>query len=124
LKESALEPSPRAALYVRVSTREQTTKNQELELRRWADRLGFEVVCVYSETASGARSDRVALADERGLVGQYDVCSRSVSRRTGPAPRPAGAMAKTSTGGAMFFKVRGPSTWNSALSARLTWSNT
>ena len=62
MKESALEPSPRAALYVRVSTREQTTKNQELELRRWADRLGFEVVCVYSETASGARSDRVALA--------------------------------------------------------------
>ena len=52
----------RAALYVRVSTKEQTTENQELELRRWAERLGFEVVRLYSDTASGARSDRAALA--------------------------------------------------------------
>lgn len=52
----------RAALYVRVSTREQTVANQNLELRRWADRLGFEVVRVYADTASGARSDRAAVA--------------------------------------------------------------
>lgn len=36
--------------------------NQELELRRWAERLGFEVVRVYSDTASGTRTDRVAVA--------------------------------------------------------------
>ncbi len=53
----------RAALYVRVSTREQTVANQEFELRRWAERLGFEVVAVHTDTASGARSDRAALAD-------------------------------------------------------------
>lgn len=51
----------RVALYVRVSTREQTVANQEFELRRWADRLGHEVVKVYADTASGARGDRIAL---------------------------------------------------------------
>lgn len=52
----------RAALYLRVSTREQTTENQELELQRWAERLGFEIVKVHADTTSGARSDRAALA--------------------------------------------------------------
>jgi DNA invertase Pin-like site-specific DNA recombinase len=47
----------RGALYVRVSTKEQTTENQERELRQWAERLGFEVVAVYADTMSGARSD-------------------------------------------------------------------
>lgn len=51
----------RAALYVRVSTREQTTGPQKLELRRWAERLGLEIVKVYADSASGARSDRAAL---------------------------------------------------------------
>jgi DNA invertase Pin-like site-specific DNA recombinase len=45
-----------------VSTKEQTTENQERELRQWAERLGFEVVAVYADTMSGARSDRAALA--------------------------------------------------------------
>jgi DNA invertase Pin-like site-specific DNA recombinase len=52
----------RAALYVRVSTREQRTDTQEGELRRWADRLSLEVASVYADTASGARSDRASLA--------------------------------------------------------------
>ncbi len=52
----------RAALYVRVSTKDQTTATQEGDLRRWADRLGLEVARVYADTASGARSDRSALA--------------------------------------------------------------
>ncbi len=46
----------RAALYVRVSTGERTTENQERELRQWAGRLGFEVVKVYADTASEPRS--------------------------------------------------------------------
>ncbi len=50
------------ALYLRVSTREQTTENQERELRAWADRLGLKIVRVYADTASGARGDRAALA--------------------------------------------------------------
>ncbi len=53
----------RAAMYLRVSTREQTTDTQEAELRSWAGRLGLEVARVYAETASGARSDRVAPAE-------------------------------------------------------------
>lgn len=53
----------RAALYIRVSTKEQTIENQERELRQWAECLGVEVVAVYTDTASGARSGRTALAD-------------------------------------------------------------
>jgi len=52
----------RAALYLRVSTRDQSVENQERELRQWAGRLGLEVVAVYADTMSGARSDRAALA--------------------------------------------------------------
>jgi len=47
---------------MRVSTPEQTVENQERELRAWAGRLGLEVVAVYAETMSGARSSRAALA--------------------------------------------------------------
>jgi len=39
----------RAALYLRVSTSEQTTDNQEHELRVAADRLGHSVVVVYRD---------------------------------------------------------------------------
>ncbi len=52
----------RTALYLRVSTRDQSVENQERELRQWAGRLGLEVVAVYADTMSGARSDRAALA--------------------------------------------------------------
>ena len=54
----------RAALYLRVSTRDQqVADNQERELRQLAERFGLEVVAVYNDTASGARSDRAALAE-------------------------------------------------------------
>jgi DNA invertase Pin-like site-specific DNA recombinase len=39
----------RAALYLRVSTTDQTTENQERELRAAADRLGHVIVEVYRE---------------------------------------------------------------------------
>lgn len=57
-----LDVSRRAALYLRVSTRDQTTENQERELRSWAARLGFELVRLYDETVGGARRDRNELA--------------------------------------------------------------
>jgi DNA invertase Pin-like site-specific DNA recombinase len=41
----------RAALYVRVSTHDQTTDNQERELRAVADRMGYEIVEVYCDHA-------------------------------------------------------------------------
>jgi DNA invertase Pin-like site-specific DNA recombinase len=52
-----------AALYLRVSTLDQTTANQELELREVASRMGVEIVKVYRDHGiSGAkgRKDRPA----------------------------------------------------------------
>jgi DNA invertase Pin-like site-specific DNA recombinase len=46
----------RVALYTRVSTDQQTTANQERELRAVADRMGYEIVNVYrDEGISGAK---------------------------------------------------------------------
>jgi DNA invertase Pin-like site-specific DNA recombinase len=51
-----------AALYVRVSSEEQTTQNQEPELRRWAKRLGLKVVKKYADNGlSGSRRNRPGL---------------------------------------------------------------
>jgi DNA invertase Pin-like site-specific DNA recombinase len=46
----------RAVLYLRVSTMDQTTANQERELRQVADRMGCEIVHVYKDHGiSGAK---------------------------------------------------------------------
>jgi DNA invertase Pin-like site-specific DNA recombinase len=46
----------RAAVYLGVSTDEQTTDNQERELRASAERAGLEVVAVYRDASiSGAK---------------------------------------------------------------------
>jgi DNA invertase Pin-like site-specific DNA recombinase len=46
----------RAAIYLRVSTTDQDTSNQELELRQAAERAGWEVVKVYKDHGiSGAK---------------------------------------------------------------------
>jgi DNA invertase Pin-like site-specific DNA recombinase len=46
----------RAAVYLGVSTDEQTTDNQERELRASAKRAGLEVVAVYRDAGiSGAK---------------------------------------------------------------------
>ena len=46
----------RAVLYLRVSTVDQTTANQERELREIAGRIGYEVVKVYKDHGiSGAK---------------------------------------------------------------------
>ena len=39
----------RAVLYLRVSTIDQTTANQERELRQIAERVGYEIVKVYKD---------------------------------------------------------------------------
>lgn len=47
----------RVAIYLRVSTDQQTTDNQRLELTAWAARCGHEVVEVYEDHAvSGAKA--------------------------------------------------------------------
>jgi DNA invertase Pin-like site-specific DNA recombinase len=53
----------RGALYLRVSTGEQTVENQEREFRAWSVRLGLELGAAYSGTMSGARGDRVGLTE-------------------------------------------------------------
>ena len=46
----------RAAIYLRVSTIEQTTANQERELRAIVERVGYEIVKVYKDHGvSGAK---------------------------------------------------------------------
>ncbi len=68
----------RAALYLRLSTKGQTTENQELELRRWTEGLGFQVAHVYRETVTGARANRVALTAAHQH--QFDRAARRGSR--------------------------------------------
>ena len=45
----------RAALYLRVSTSEQTTENQRFELERVAQRSGREIAALYEDSISGAK---------------------------------------------------------------------
>lgn len=47
-----------AALYCRVSTDDQTCARQERDLIEYANKLGYEVLVVLKETASGAKNDR------------------------------------------------------------------
>jgi DNA invertase Pin-like site-specific DNA recombinase len=51
----------RAALYARVSTNDQTTDNQLLELRRYAEARGWTVTEYVDEGVSGAKESRPAL---------------------------------------------------------------
>jgi DNA invertase Pin-like site-specific DNA recombinase len=64
----------RAAIYLRVSTIDQHTRNQELELRQAAERAGWEVVDVYTDHGiSGAKG-----RDKRPA---FDALCRDASRR-------------------------------------------
>lgn len=59
----------RAVIYCRVSTADQRCERQELDLLAYADRAGLEVVGVFKETVSGAktspadRSERAKVLD-------------------------------------------------------------
>src|SRR5262245_39521955 len=64
----------RAALYLRVSTDQQTTMNQERELRTAAARMGCEIESVYTDQGiSGAKG-----RDQRP---QFDALCRAATRR-------------------------------------------
>jgi DNA invertase Pin-like site-specific DNA recombinase len=64
----------RAVFYLRVSTQDQTTANQERELRAVADRMGYEVVKVYKDHGiSGAKG-----RDKRPA---FDALCRDAARR-------------------------------------------
>ena len=65
----------KAALYVRVSTEDQTTENQLLALRQIAQARNFEIVAEISETMSGAKKARPGLTRllEGAHRGEYTV---------------------------------------------------
>lgn len=59
-------------IYSRVSTTDQTTENQIIQLREYAERQGWEVFAVKTDICSGSKS-----ADERsGLREVFDLARR------------------------------------------------
>src|SRR5438445_70561 len=64
----------RAALYLRVSTVDQTTANQERELREVATRKGYEIVKVYKDHGISGSKGR----DKRP---QFDALCRDATKR-------------------------------------------
>ena len=44
-------------LYVRVSTHQQTTENQLIELKNLCDRSNYDIVEIYDEVVSGTKSN-------------------------------------------------------------------
>ena len=49
------------ALYLRTSTADQTTDNQQLDLEKVADKMGWTVTQVFTDVISGAKAKRVGL---------------------------------------------------------------
>ena len=64
----------RAVLYLRVSTVDQTTANQERELRAVAERMGCEIVKIY-------RDHGISGAKGRDKRPQFDALCKSATRR-------------------------------------------
>jgi putative DNA-invertase from lambdoid prophage Rac len=52
----------RCAIYTRVSTTDQNCDRQRRDLVGFADAAGYETIAIHSETASGAKNDRVERA--------------------------------------------------------------
>jgi DNA invertase Pin-like site-specific DNA recombinase len=86
-------PMKRAVLYLRVSTIDQTTANQERELREVAGRMGCEIAQVYKDHGiSGAKGRDKRPAFDRlckdAAQRKFDVVMAwSGDRRGGPAWR-------------------------------------
>ena len=81
---------PKACLYLRVSTDEQTTLNQEIELKRYCEAQGWEIYKIYKdEGVSGTKTSRpqldLMLADMRNklfdilVVWKFDRLGRSTA---------------------------------------------
>jgi DNA invertase Pin-like site-specific DNA recombinase len=64
----------RAVLYLRVSTVDQTTANQERELRQVAERMGCEIIKVY-------RDHGISGAKGRDKRPQFDALCKAAARR-------------------------------------------
>lgn len=56
----------KAAIYCRVSTSDQSCERQELDLRAYAERCGYDIVGVWNEVATGSKVER---AQRKQLMG-------------------------------------------------------
>ena len=63
----------KAAIYARVSTGNQTTENQLMELKKAAEKHDWDVVEVYEETISGATTKRPQLDALMGAVMRKEI---------------------------------------------------
>ena len=63
----------KTAIYCRVSTQEQTTDNQALELRNMAVKQGWTVIETFTDVISGARANRPGLDALMKSVNRKDV---------------------------------------------------
>ena len=60
----------RAVIYCRVSTADQSCVRQKDELKRFAERAGYEVSGIFIETGSGVRVDRAERRKVMALVAE------------------------------------------------------
>ena len=66
------------ALYCRVSTADQTTANQKLELEQVADRMGWTIAQTFTDVISGARAKRPGLDALMLAVARHEVAMAMV----------------------------------------------
>ena len=66
----------KTAIYVRVSTSEQTTLNQELELKEYCKRENLEIYDVYRDEISGSKTSRPEL--DRMFKDMRNNCFKSI----------------------------------------------
>ena len=62
----------KAALYCRVSTADQSCERQERDLFRFAARVGYEVLGVWKETASGTKDDRTERKKVMAALAEFE----------------------------------------------------
>src|SRR5260370_38292310 len=80
----------RAAIYLRVSTQDQTTANQEHELRQAAERAGWQVAKVYKDHGISGAKGRNGRPAFDALCRRHKASIRgsdSLERRS-PGPQP------------------------------------
>lgn len=70
------------AIYCRVSTDDQSIERQERDLKAFAERSGFNIVNIFTETASGARNDRQERAKVMQLARQRKIDAILVTELT------------------------------------------
>lgn len=58
----------RVAVYCRVSTSDQDNDRQELDLRAYAERAGYDVAAVFRETLSGIRKAKQPVERKRAMA--------------------------------------------------------